>query len=654
MNIINQYNNFNFYHMKKLFTAVAMALSFCFSANALQDLKLVGNQLCTADGNPIQLRGWSTHGSWFKSCYDDEQDFAKQKEKGANVARIAMYINEGEGINESWVKSCIDFCANQGLYCIVDWHILKDDPNAGEGQSKANPMTRKDDAVSFFRNITSYVASKNYNHVLYEICNEPNTSAKGDVYPLGIGYDKKDGNKRKEGVWNWIKEYCTYVLPVIKQGDPDAIVLVGTPQWDQGLVFPMMDPIDENGLQVMYSFHYYAYDQERYLGFLSGAAAFLPVFVTEWSISSHDGGGGVDTNSADHMMDVCNGKNLGKQIISWVNWSWSDKGESSGTFTGGGYSNMSFSETGKYMCNRMAAGDQWDKSVSKAYQGEAQEFNGSEDFYLALEKFDEGGQGVAYYDFEDADWHPCYPNQCNAGVKAGKIDMRGDDNVDLGYCDENNKAESFVNLGYIAQGEWVQYTINVKYAGDFEFETYTTNAIDYNAMAIAVDGENALVDEEGNEINRVVELQTSGSGKIDDGYNEWGWTTPICPVAKDKKFRIRFKTPGEHKLALVFMASTSGLGSLKIIGQPGIGVGVEDVPQAVVKVWPNPSEDGVINVLVDTDSQVSIYNAQGVEVLSSEVKANVCANLNTSLKSGVYYVNVKSEKGLSVEKLIVK
>ena len=37
-------------------------------------LKLVNNQLCTSNGNPIQLRGWSTHGSLFKYCYDDKED----------------------------------------------------------------------------------------------------------------------------------------------------------------------------------------------------------------------------------------------------------------------------------------------------------------------------------------------------------------------------------------------------------------------------------------------------------------------------------------------------------------------------------------------------------------------------------------------------
>ena len=626
--------------MKKLFTLVSLLIAFAFSANALEGLKLVGNQLCTESGKPIQLRGWSTHGSWFKGCYDDEGDFAAMKNEGANMARIAMYINEGEGINEGWVKNCIDFCASQGLYCIVDWHVLKDNPSQDNG-GKGNPMTRVEDAKSFFRNITSHVRQKGYNHVLYELCNEPNYNIEGDPYELGRDY-----------VWAWIKEYCQQILPIIKSGDPDAIVLVGTPQWDQAVVFPFLDPIDEMGLNVMYSFHYYAGDQERYLGLLSSAAAFIPLFVTEWGLSSHTGDSGCDTKSADKLLSVCNGKNLGGQIISWANWSWADKGETSGTFTGGGYGNKSWSDAGNYIREQLRKGDNFKYCESSAYDG-AQVFDGVNDFYLELEKFDKGGNYNAYYDFDEGDWIPCSPLPCNAGA-AGMYDgVRGDDYVDVGYTNEDHPEDGYFNLGYIGQGEWVKYTIDVKHPGDYEFETYTTNHIDYNIIAFTVDGKNALVDEDGNEINRALELQPSKGGTKDGGYNDWGWTTPKCPYAQNKKFRLRFNETGEHKLGIVFMSSCSGLGSLKIIGDPSNGVDVDDVNNQVVSLWPNPSEDGSLNISVNCDADVTIFNIQGVAVYTGKVAAGV-SKIDASLASGVYYVTVQSENGISTEKFTVK
>lgn len=630
--------------MKKLFTLVSLLMAFAFSANALEGLKLVGNQLCTESGKPIQLRGWSTHGSWFKGCYDDEGDFAAMKQEGANMARIAMYVNEGEGINEGWVKNCIDFCASQGLYCIVDWHILRD--YDGDG-SKGNPMDYLESAKKFFRNITDHVKGKGYNHVLYEICNEPNYNIEGDPYELG-----------KEYVWNWIKNYCNEILPIIKDKDPNAIVLVGTPQWDQAVVFPFLDPIDEMGLKVMYSFHYYAGDQERYLGLLSSASAFIPLFVTEWGLSSHTGNGNCDDyncpskESADKMIAVCNGQNLGGQIISWANWSWSDKAESSAAFTNSGYGNKSWSASGKYIREQLRKGDNFKYSESSAYDG-AQVFDGVNDFYLALEKFDKGGNNNAYYDFDEGDWIPCSPLPCNAGA-AGMYDgVRGDDYVDVGYTNEDHPEDGYFNLGYIGQGEWVKYTIDVKHTGDYEFETYTTNHIDYNIIAFTVDGKNALVDEDGNEINRALELQPSKGGTKDGGYNDWGWTTPKCPYATNKKFRLRFNETGEHKLGIVFMSSASGLGSLKIKGKPENDVNVNDVNNQVVSLWPNPSEDGSLNISVNCDADVTIFNIQGVAVYTGKVAAGV-SKIDASLASGVYYVTVKSENGISTKKFTVK
>jgi len=64
--------------MRKIFTLLAAAFTclqaFAFnysnesecSENKYVDtwgkLKLVGNQLCSEKGEPVQLRGWSTHG----------------------------------------------------------------------------------------------------------------------------------------------------------------------------------------------------------------------------------------------------------------------------------------------------------------------------------------------------------------------------------------------------------------------------------------------------------------------------------------------------------------------------------------------------------------------------------------------------------------
>ena len=546
---------------KNIITLIAlqMVVISVQAATSLASLKLVNNQLCNSDGNPIQLRGWSTNGSWFKHCYDDKNDFQNMKKAGANVVRIAQYVTEGDGVDETWVKSCIDYCAQVGLYCIVDWHVLKfGNPNHSGYSGYKN----------FFTNITSYVKQKGYHHVLYEICNEPNEDTEGSIY--------------RPNVWKWVKDYAAKVLPIIKQNDPNAIVIVGTPQWDEALVFPMEDPLDEKGLNVMYSFHYYAGDQERFLGILSSAAAFIPVFVSEWSVSTHSGDGSGNQDSSDKLMTVCNGKNLGGQIISWCNWVWDDIGTASSAFTSSGYGNLQFSSTGQYIKKLLAQDDErFAFCQSSVYRPVT--LSGTKDFYLSLEKYDNGGNNNAYYDF-DADWLCSGYNPSvipfNVGAYSGDgPDSRRDEGVDILYTDKTDTENCYRSISYIAEGEWVKYTIDVKKAGDYDFETYTNNHIDDNVVAFAVDGRNALVDQNGNEVYRALKLKTSGSGQEDGGYSDWRWTTPFSTYATGKTFRIRFKHTGLHTLGIAFMTTCSGLGSLKLKKSPTslIATSIDDV-----------------------------------------------------------------------------
>ena len=514
---------------------------FCIVTNisaTVKSLKLVDNQLCTSDNKAIQLRGWSTHGSWFKNCYDDLSDFQKMKDTGANVVRIAQYVTEGEGVNETWVKNCIDYCARLDMYCIVDWHVV----------SPGNPNdNRYSDSKTFFQDISYYVKAKGYNHVLYEICSAPNKDEQGEPCEFS-------------DVWGWIKDYSAEILPIIKACDPDAIVIVGTPQWDLSLDFPVYDPLDEMGMNVMYSFHYYATDQERYLGHLSTAAAFIPVFVSEWGVGSLNGGLSYNTKSSDKLMTVCNGKNLGNKLISWCNWAWCDHNESC-AFTD--YSTTAYSTAGNYVKSQLAQGDERIAYSESNPYGSPMTISGEDDFYFSLECFDEGGNNNAYYDYDES-WVPCSPIPCNAGVAGMYGYVRINDYVDIGYTDENKPEDGYYSLSYLHSGEWIKYTLNVLKAGDYEMETYTNNHISPNLVAFSVDGRNALVDENGNEIYRGLKLRASHGGTSDGGWSDWGWTTPYSPVAPLKKFRIRFKSPGVHTLGIAFLTECSGLGSLKL------------------------------------------------------------------------------------------
>ena len=614
--------------MKKIFTLVSLLLAFTLqgyaSVSSWGKLKLVGNQLCSESGNPVQLRGWSTHGkNWQGSCFDEKSDFELMKNNGANMARIAMYLTDGGSEDIEWVKQCIQWTNELDMYCLVDWHIL----------TPGNPNSSTySGAENFFKSLSSFVISNNYKNVVYEICNEPN--------------EDTDGDPHRPKVWGWIKKYCNKILPAIAANDPTAVVVVGTPQWDKALSLAIEDPIDTYGLNVMYTFHNYCYDQQRYMGILSAAAAFMPVFVTEWGLSGEDGGtnGQISETDADHLMNICNGQNLGGQVISWANWSWSQDYRSSSAFSS--YPN-SWTASGNYIKNRLGKGDQFGTTESTAY--ETQTFDGVNDFYLALEKYDKGGMDVAYFDF-DEDW-ACASGSCNAG-DWGKDGNRDGEYVDVGYCDKNNKETSYKNLGYIGQGEWVKYTLDIKKAGIYDFELYTCNHIDTNIVAFSIDGKNALVDQDGNEKYMAVKMQTSGSGVTEGGYDDCGWTKVKSPYSESTSFKLKFPESGTHKLGIVFFTSCSGLGSLKLIGNDDTNV--EDYDVATTAIWPNPSEDGSFFVSVKLASTVTVSNVQGVVFGSQEIPANADTEINMNLAAGIYFVNIRNNSGSITEKLIVK
>lgn len=656
--------------MKKILTLVSALLAFMqISAidysnpgnnnyiNEWGRLKLVGNQLCSASGEPIQLRGWSTFGYdyTFGGLYDDQTDFHKMKTYGANFARIAHYVNEFGGYNIDWVKNCIDYTAAEGMYCLVDWHVLK------PGNPNADDYGRYNE---FFTQIMQHVKSKNYNHVIYEICNEPNEDVTGA--PAAFDY-----------VWGWIKEYAYKVLPTIASNDPNAIVCVGTPQWDQDVTRAFQNPLEIKDsfkdLQIMYSFHHYAADQQRYLGILSAAAAFVPIFITEWGLSNHDGNGAISTKAGQHMIDVANGKNLGNQLISWANWSWGNKDEKSATWKSGSYSEMS--DAGNFVAGVLRNGDQFTSRKTSPFK--EQVFDGVEDFYLDLGAYDKGGQDNGYFDYDET-W-ACPGNDldntqpCNAGATSDD-GFRPDEYFDVGYVDKNNKETSYKNLGYIGNGEWVTYTIDVKRAGDYEFEVLSCNhksnsdeygkneADSYNIFAIAVDGKPGLVTDNGEATRyQALYLPPCKGGKKGD-YDTWDWVTPYSGDVDDVeeaankhpelKYRVHFDQAGKHQLSIAFMSSHTGMGSFKIKGNPDVNT--KEIENDKVSLWPNPSENGSFNLSVGIDSKVNVFNAQGACVYSGDVEADKIAEISLNLAAGIYNVQVVNEKGLTTKKLIVK
>ena len=254
-------------------------------------------RLVDASGNNVQLKGFSTHGiAWFGQ-YVNAECFAELSGWGANVARLAMYTHENGGYCSGGDQQSlrdllingVKYAADADMYCIVDWHVLQDlDPNVYLDQAKEFWLW----ASSQFADATN---------VIYEICNEPNGST----------------------TWADVKSYAEQVLPIIRQNDPTAVVLVGTPNWSQQPDRAAADPLDD--AHVMYTLHFYAATHKDDLratlrATVEGGA---PVFVSEYGICDASGNGGLNLDSANAWASLMD--ELG---VSSCCWSLSNKAES--------------------------------------------------------------------------------------------------------------------------------------------------------------------------------------------------------------------------------------------------------------------------------------------------------------------------------------
>jgi len=288
-------------------------------------LHVDGTHLVGEKGETVQLKGISTHGiAWFPQYVNADCFKELHDNWNANVVRLSMYTAEYNGYCSGGDKEYLKNLVEQGvkhaaaadMYVIVDWHILSD----------CDPNTHKDEAKAFFADMAKRLSS--YKNVLYEICNEPNGGTS----------------------WASIKSYAKEIIPVIREHAPEAVILVGTPNWSQYVDQAAADPITEYN-NIMYTLHYYAATHKDDLRsrMTKAIEAGLPVFVSEYGICDASGNGAVDLAEADRWVQT-----MDQYGVSYVAWNLSNKNETSAVIAPhcqklSGFTWDDLSESGKWL-----------------------------------------------------------------------------------------------------------------------------------------------------------------------------------------------------------------------------------------------------------------------------------------------------------------
>jgi len=255
-------------------------------------LSVRGTQLVDAQGEPIVLRGMSFGWHvWWPQFWNAEAVKWLKDDWQCTVLRGAMGIEPAGGYLQSpetskkLVKTVVDACIANGVYVIIDWHDHH--ATAHVRQSKA-----------FFVEMARMYGK--HPNVIYEIYNEPERES-----------------------WDEVKAYSETLIKAIREVDPDNIILVGSPHWDQDVHIAADDPIT-GVTNIMYTLHFYAATHKQWLRDRGDYALKkgLPLFVSEYGGCEASGNGPLNMEEWNAWIEWMEARK-----ISWCKWSISDKNE---------------------------------------------------------------------------------------------------------------------------------------------------------------------------------------------------------------------------------------------------------------------------------------------------------------------------------------
>ncbi len=280
--------------MKKVLAFIFLSICIIsFGRNPVKEignLQLVGTQLSDSKGKPVRLIGTSFGWSnWHPRFYNQKNIHWLKEDWNINIVRASLgiepdgaYLQKPEE-NLKTLESAIDGAIKEGVYVIIDWHAHK---------------IHTKEAKDFFDKMSKKYGK--YPNVIYEVFNEPEKQS-----------------------WEEVKSYAEDVIKTIRKNDPDNIILVGCPEWDQRIDLVQKNPI-KGVKNLMYTVHFYAGTHGKWLRDRTDEAldAGIPVFISESAGMEATGDGKFDYPEWQKYYDW-----MIKRNLSWITWSVSDKKE---------------------------------------------------------------------------------------------------------------------------------------------------------------------------------------------------------------------------------------------------------------------------------------------------------------------------------------
>jgi endoglucanase len=257
-------------------------------------LKIKGNRFVDKYDTPVTLHGmsmynWALNGTKFYNTTAINR--LVQEWKCTAIRCVLLPGNAAKQTN--LVDTVIKACVANGIYVIVNWHSM--------GGANA------DECAKWMADIAGRWG--NMPNIMYEPWNEPVTET-----------------------WPALKIYHEKVIASIRAIDPDNIIILGNPSWDQRPDLAAANRVTTS-TNLAYSFHFYAgshkiasMGKNVRIALDSGIA----IFCTEYGTCAANGSGGMDTAETRKWWKYLDSNGIGS-----TNWSVSALGETSAAFNNG-------------------------------------------------------------------------------------------------------------------------------------------------------------------------------------------------------------------------------------------------------------------------------------------------------------------------------
>jgi endoglucanase len=258
-------------------------------------LRVVGNEIVV--GHTVataRVRGVScSWHNWWPQFHSASTVQGLKREFHANVVRTFIGVEPQNGYlqNKAKAMDClyavVDECIKQKIYALANWAAFQ---------------IHLSEATEFFTTVAKKYKDSEY--IVYELMNEPQSAP-----------------------WPQVKAYSQSLIKTIRAIDPDNLILVPTPQWDQKVLDAANDPI--TGVDnIAYTMHIYTGSHPRtWQNDAREAKKKIPIWATELGGMNNDGFGALDRAGWESWV------NLYEELaIPWLGYGTQDSSETCSIF----------------------------------------------------------------------------------------------------------------------------------------------------------------------------------------------------------------------------------------------------------------------------------------------------------------------------------